>query len=224
MLAGVFIWSGFVGFWTSLWSSVSAAQATLVQTVVLIGGGGWAFVLYLRRREGQPTVRIEHECRVLGGGSLQVLVVQVHLTNTSAVLIKRASGVVTAFDASEIQPEGVVLREWKSQDFISQAQGELQASEAGTTFKAVTDALLEPNECVSSEVSFVMADPPSLLGLRVTVKSRWAWYKILWGHLRHPLLYRSSWARHWSWGSFAYIDLLRYAGENVAAGKTARHP
>lgn len=147
------------GRWQAFGALKPETQISALQLVALVVGGLWAFGLYRRRREGQATVRVTAATRVYErpGDGLKLLLVRVHISNESAVVVGEIRATVTLLMEIPDAVGDLRLRREGTRDALLSVNGELIEQQDGTVLFEPWSASLEPGACVESEGTF----PPS---------------------------------------------------------------
>jgi hypothetical protein len=189
-------WDGLVG---------SALQAA-----VLAAGGIWAFVLYLRRREFQPRVRVGVAARISEHRSPAHLFMRLHMVNECAAKVE-INAMVVLFAVTSTANGRPTFTDLGRDFPMDYAYGELQpdglmADQAG---EVTNDYEMEPLECIEADLLFCPDPMPDLLAARTTCEQEFK---------------RRDWHRFWRtrtdvwrWENFAYIDPPALSGENYVA-------
>ena len=185
------------------WSLEPAVKVTLVQTLLLGLAGLWAYRLFLLRREGQSSLKIDGSYRLTEHSDHRRLFLRLHIRNSSAVIVYQAEATISLLDAVPDPATGEVRLHLLSQeDPLLPINGEMNqgASDRITFGPAPGD--LEPTECLQTEVMFVAAPTATLLAIRVTVTGSQG---------RLPMLRRT-----YDWGWFVFIDSLTTGPDYVS--------
>jgi hypothetical protein len=188
---------GDTGIWGDIWSGVAAA---VVQALVVVGGGLWAFALYKKRREFRPTVRIDSSARIakLDNGTSR-LFLRLHMSNESGAYLRIAAQVVlwdvtTTNEFPQFQEIG--------RDFpLDYVYGELRPNGVmtGPGGVAWNNSRMESKECIDGELLFNLDPIPDLMAFRASViQTR---YKRLW-----PFFWIKDLTAGEEWDDFAYLD------------------
>ena len=171
-----------------------------LQLLALVGGGTWALYLFQLNRRREVKVGLQVSSRLVRDylPERALLLVNVTLTNTSAVLWRYRSAVVTVFDARKLARDGSVrLAAFAQADPFLPVYGiESDSPEAiaeGSPFEFGEDQeiSLEPGEQVNSELAFPLeSDKLGLMAIKVLVSG----------------LQRNRSSDPYEWATFCYFD------------------
>lgn len=172
----------------------------LMELLAVLGAGTWALYVYRTARRGHAKVAITHSARIgrdFAAGTC-LLLVKLSLRNTSGVLWRNESSMVTLFDARKLASDGSVrLAPFGEADPFLPVYGttseDPEEIAAGAPFHYFEgqEISLEPGEQVESELAFPLdADKLGLMAMKVWLRGR---------------------QRHWSkepyeWAAFFFID------------------
>lgn len=175
------------------WSLSAAIKVSLLQTVLGALAGSWVLWLYLRRREGQSTLRVDGAYRVVRRGDDRLVFVRLHVMNSAAVRAHRVEATISVLHASLDEQSGqIVFQTIRRDDPLLPATGDIRDVDNGLTAFTSASGDLEPNECVQTEVLFRVPPEADVLALRLTVTAT---------SLRTRLLRKA-----YTWGWFGFLD------------------
>lgn len=181
------IWEGVIG--------------TALQALVLVAGGIGGLILYVRRREFQPKVRVGVMARISRpkDGPARVFV-RLHMVNECGGHVDLNARIVlwSVTTAPNTYPKFTEL----GRDFpMDYTYGEVQTDGvmADPTGHVVNNYELEPLECIETEVLFCPEPLPDLMAVRASLEQDilgrdWPWF------------WRKVATNAVAWETFAYVD------------------
>lgn len=192
-----------------LWEGFAGA---VLQALVLIGGAGWAYYIYRKRREFQPRVRVGVTTRLARPEKGPArLFVRLHIVNESGAHIEINARLVL-FSVTTKARGYPTFREIGRDFPMDYVYGEvLDDGLMGDIDRGpVTDIAMEPLECIETEVLFCPHPLPALMAVRASIEKE-----------QTPRIWWKPWKRRslgvTAWESFAYVDPAAVMGAEYVA-------
>lgn len=197
--------------------AITDAQASLIQTGVIVMGGLWALYLYRRRREAQPTIQIAVEPRLMTTGAGHTLFLAVRLQNASNVVVRNIEAQLAVFDASRVDASGhpIYLMWDRVPDVLQDVEGRLVHASGQDLFEHHPPTVWEPRESLATEVALTNL-PPGRMAVKIEAFAPRGAFDRFWQRTRHPRTWGVAWWKPWDrahrerlswvWATFLFIE------------------